>query len=146
MKNNILFKFLAVFLCAASLLGIVGGAIASLLGGWNEALAALLVCMAIDYATGLLVAGVFHASPKSPGGGLESNAGWKGLARKVVTLMIVVVAHEMDVLLGISYLRDAVVIGFCANEVISILENAGLMGLPIPGVLREAIDQLKRKE
>lgn len=129
-----------------TVIGLVGGVLTSALGGWNEALAALLICMTLDYATGLIVAGVFHTSPKSPGGGLESNAGWKGLARKVVTLMIVVVAHEMDVLLGISYLRDAVVIGFCANEVISILENAGLMGLPIPGVLREAIDQLKRKE
>ena len=126
--------------------GIVGGSIASLLGGWNEATAALVICMAIDYATGLIVAGVFHASPKSPGGGLESHAGWKGLARKVVTLLIVVMAHEMDVLLGISYVRDAVVIGFCANEVISIMENAGLMGLPIPGILTDAIDQLRKKE
>lgn len=126
-------------------LGLIGGAIASLLGGWNAALAALMIFMAIDYATGLMVAGLFHKSPKSPGGGLESMAGWKGLARKCVTLLMVVMAHEMDVLLGICYIRDAVVIGFCANEVISIIENAGLMGLPIPEVLRGAIDQLKRK-
>lgn len=135
MKNTI---------CTA--IGILGGWIASALGGWNAALGALLMCMAMDYATGLIVAGVFHKSPKSPGGGLESMAGWKGLARKVVTLMIVVTAHTMDLLLGIQYIRDAVIIGFCANEVISILENAGLMGLPIPEVLRGAIDQLKRKE
>lgn len=134
MKNTI---------CTAA--GVIGGAIASLCGGWDSALGALLVCMAIDYATGLIVAGVFHASPKSPGGGLESHAGWKGLARKCVTLLMVVMAHEMDILLGICYIRDAVVIGFCANEVISIIENAGLMGLPIPEVLRDAIDQLKRK-
>ena len=135
MKNRI---------CTA--LGILGGAIVSLFGGWNAALGALMICMAIDYATGLIVAGVFHASPKSAGGGLESMAGWKGLARKFVTLLIVLVAHEMDVLLGIQYIRDAVVIGFCANEVISILENAGLMGLPIPPVLSDAIDQLKNRE
>ena len=134
MKNSV---------CTA--LGIVGGYIASLFGGWNAALGALLTCMAIDYTTGLIVAGVFHASPKSPGGGLESMAGWKGLARKFVTLMIVLVAHEMDVLLGIQYIRDAVIIGFCANEVISILENAGLMGLPIPAVLSDAIDQLRKE-
>ena len=126
--------------------GIIGGYLASLFGGWNAALGALLICMAIDYVTGLIVAGVFHASPKSQGGGLESMAGWKGLARKFVTLMIVLVAHEMDVLLGISYVRDTVIIGFCANEIISILENAGLMGLPIPAVLSEAIDQLRKKE
>ena len=134
MKNRI---------CTA--LGILGGAIVSLFGGWNAALGALMICMAIDYATGLIVAGVFHASPKSAGGGLESMAGWKGLARKFVTLLIVLVAHEMDVLLGIQYIRDAVVIGFCANEVISILENAGLMGLPIPAVLSDAIDQLRKE-
>ena len=126
-------------------LGIIGGYIASLFGGWNAALGVLMTCMAIDYATGLIVAGVFHKSPKSPGGGLESMAGWKGLCRKFVTLMIVLVAHEMDVLLGIQYVRDAVVVGFCVNEIISILENAGRMGLPIPGVLTEAIDQLKKR-
>ena len=126
-------------------LGILGGIISSLFGGWNAALGSLMICMAIDYTTGLIVAGVFHASPKSPGGGLESMAGWKGLARKFVTLLIVLVAHEMDVLLGIQYIRDAVVIGFCANEIISILENAGLMGLPIPAVLSNAIDQLRKE-
>ena len=129
-----------------TVIGLIGGYAASLFGGWSAALGALVTCMAIDYATGLIVAGVFHASPKSSGGGLESMAGWKGLARKFVTLLIVLVAHEMDVLLGITYIRDAVVIGFCANEVISILENAGLMGLPIPPVLSDAIDQLKNRE
>ena len=131
-------------LCTA--VGLIGGYAASLFGGWNAALGALVTCMAIDYATGLIVAGLFHASPKSDGGGLESMAGWRGLARKFVTLLIVMVAHEMDVLLGITYIRDAVVIGFCANEVISILENAGLMGLPIPDALSDAIDQLKKRE
>ena len=129
-----------------TVIGLIGGYAASLFVGWSAALGALVTCMAIDYATGLIVAGVFHASPKSSGGGLESMAGWKGLARKFVTLLIVLVAHEMDVLLGITYIRDAVVIGFCANEVISILENAGLMGLPIPPVLSDAIDQLKNRE
>ena len=80
------------------------------------------------------------ASRKIPGMGRPIRPAFSRM------LMIVVIAHEMDVLLGISYIRDAVVIGFCANEIISILENAGLMGLPIPGIFREAIDQLKRKE
>lgn len=126
-------------------IGILGGYIAGLFGGWDAALGALVSCMAIDYITGLIVAGVFHKSPKSDAGGLESTAGWKGLARKAVTLLIVLVGHEMDVLLGVSYIREAVVIGFCANEVISILENAGLMGMPIPEVLRDAIDRLKKR-
>ena len=126
--------------CAA--VGIFGGWIAYLLGGWNAALGALVSCMAVDYLTGLIVAGVFHNSPKSPGGGLESGVGRKGLIRKFVTLLIVLIAHQMDVLMGAGYVRDAVIIGFCANECISILENAGRMGLPIPKVLSRVLDQL----
>lgn len=126
-----------------TLAGALGGGIAALFGGWNAAIGALLVCMAVDYLTGLMVAGIFHASPKSTNGGLESVAGWKGLARKVMTLLIVLVANQMDLLLGVRYIRDAVIIGFSANECISILENAGLMGMPVPKIFREAIDLLR---
>ena len=132
-------KFFAV-------IGIIGGWVSALFGGWNGAVLTLVACMAVDYITGLMVAGIFHASPKSSGGGLESIAGWKGLARKFVTLLIVLVGNQMDQLLGVSYIRDAVIIAFCANECISILENACLMGLPIPEVLREAIDLLQNKK
>lgn len=132
--------------CISTALGIIGGILSYLVGGFDTPLMALIICMAIDYATGLIVAGIFHASPKSPNGGLESHAGWKGLARKFVTVMIVMVAHLMDLILEQNCIRDAVLIGFCANEIISILENAGLMGLPIPTVLREAIDLLASKK
>lgn len=125
--------------------GIIGAAVSYCFGGWSAAIAVLLVCMAIDYITGLVVAGVFHASPKSKNGGLESKAGWKGLIRKVVTLMIVVIAHLIDKLLGANYLRDCVVIAFCLNEIISIIENAGLMGVKIPKALIRAIDVLQEK-
>lgn len=128
-------------LCA--LTGIVGGWIAGIFGGWNAAIGALTICMAVDYLTGLMVAGIFHSSPKSAGGGLESAAGWKGLARKFMTLLIVLIANQMDLVLGVRYIRDAVIIGFCANECISILENGGLMGMPIPAIFRNAIDLLK---
>ena len=127
-------------------LGILGGILSYLVGGFDTPLIALIICMAIDYATGLIVAGVFHQSPKSPNGGLESHAGWKGLARKFVTILIVVVAHLMDLILEQHCIRDAVIIGFCANEIISILENAGLMGLPIPQMLKDAIDLLTKKK
>ena len=131
----------------STFMGIVGGVLSYLVGGFDTPLMALIICMGIDYATGLIVAGVFHQSPKSPNGGLESLAGWKGLARKFVTILIVVVAHLMDLLLGVCYIRDAVIIGFCANEIISILENAGLMGLGIQEPIKEAIDLLiSRKE
>ena len=121
------------------------GVLSWLVGGFDTPVLALVICMGADYVTGLIVAGVFHSSPKTSGGGLDSRVGWKGLARKFVTLLIVVVANLMDALLGLGYVRDAVIVGFCANECISILENAGHMGLPIPGVLMRAIDALSAK-
>ena len=62
--------------------GVVGGAVAALFGGWDAAIATLLIFMGIDYVTGLMVAGIFHRSAKSETGALESRAGWKGLCRK----------------------------------------------------------------
>ena len=103
------------FICAAA--GILGSGIASLFGGWDTALVTLVWFMAIDYITGMLVAGVFHKSPKTPGGGLESRAGWKGLIRKGVTLLVVLVATRLDLLIGDqSFIRDAVVIAFIVND------------------------------
>lgn len=99
----------------------------------------------IDYITGLVVAGVFHASPKTKTGALESKAGWKGLIRKGETLLIVLVACQLDAVIGGSFVRDAAIIGFSANEAISIVENAGLMGLPIPAAITKAIDILKQR-
>ena len=101
--------------------------------------------MGVDYVTGLIVAGVFHNSEKTPTGSLESRAGWKGLCRKGVTLLIVLVACRLDLVMGSSFIRDAVVIAFIANETISIVENAGLMGIPIPAVVTRAIEVLKNK-
>lgn len=125
--------------------GLIGGAIASLYGGWDAALQTLIICMAVDYITGLIVAGVFHASPKTKTGTLESRAGWKGLCRKGMSLLIVLVACRLDAVMGSSFVRDAVVIGFIANETLSIIENAGLMGVPIPKVLARAVDILKQR-
>ena len=111
------------YFCTA--VGLIGGVIASLYGGWDAALQTLIIFMAIDYITGLIVAGVFHASPK--------------------TLLIVLVACRLDAVMGSNFVRDAAVIAFVANETISIIENAGLMGLPIPAVIIKAVDILKQK-
>ena len=121
----------------------VGAAIASLLGGWTGAMTTLVILMLIDYVTGIIVAGVFHASPKSSGGALSSAVGFKGICRKFVILLIVVVACRVDLLLETNIIRDATCIGFCANELVSITENAGLMGIPLPRKLVEAIEVLR---
>lgn len=128
-----------------AVIGAIGGVFLTLFGDWNVALTILCICMAIDYVTGLVVAGVFHASRKSAGGGLDSNAGWKGLIRKVATLVIILIAHFVDLLIGTEYIRDAVVIAFTVNEILSILENCALMGVPIPNVLLKGIDVLKQQ-
>ena len=128
-----------------SLLGCVGSVIASLFGGWDAALVTLVIFMGIDYVTGLIVAGVFHTSEKTQDGTLEGRAGWKGLCRKGVTLLVVLVACRLDLMMGSNFIRDAVVIAFVANETISIIENAGLMGIPIPAVIVKAIEVLKKK-
>ena len=126
--------------------GVVGGFIVNLLGGWDSGLAALLVCVVFDYATGLIVAGIFNKSTKTESGALESRAGLKGLVRKIMMLALVAIAHLIDVLLNTDYVRYTVIIGFICNEVISLIENAGLMGVPIPDVIKKAIDVLKNKE
>ena len=121
----------------------VGAAIASLFGGWNGAMTTLVILMLIDYVTGIIVAGVFHNSPRSFSGALSSSVGFKGICRKFVILLIVVVACRVDLLLDTNIIRDATCISFCANELVSITENAGLMGIPLPRKLVEAIEVLR---
>lgn len=128
-----------------TMIGVIGSFIAGLFGGWDSGLATLIVFMAIDYVSGIIVAGVFHKSKKSESGALESRAGWKGLCRKGMTLLFVLIGHRLDLAIGTTYIRDAVIIGFMANELISIVENAGLMGLPVPAVITRAIDVLQNK-
>lgn len=127
-------------------IGTIGGGIAALFGGWTSAMTTLIIFMVIDYATGIIVAGVFHRSGKSKSGALESRAGFKGLCRKGMILLILLVACRLDLMLGTGYIKDCVCIAFVVNETLSIIENAGLMGVPIPQVLIKAIDVLKAKE
>lgn len=125
--------------------GIGGAFISSLFGGWSVALTTLCIFMLVDYVTGMIVAGVFHKSAKSETGGLESRAGFKGLMKKGMTLAVVVIAYRLDLMLGTDYIRNIVIIAFSANELISITENAGLMGLPMPTAITKAIDLLKER-
>lgn len=127
-------------------IGLVGAWAAALLGGWNTALGTLIIFMATDFIMGLIVAGVFRKSKKTESGTLSSRAGFKGLCKKVVILLFVLIAHRLDLVIGTDYIRNTVIIGFMANELISIVENAGLMGVPLPKVIIKAIEVLQGKE
>lgn len=129
-----------------TILGCVGSFIAGLFGGWDTSIITLLIFMLIDFVSGLIVAGVFHKSKKTQSGALESKAGWKGLCKKGMTLFIIILANRLDILLGSSYIRDGVAIAFICNEAISIIENAGLMGIPLPKVIINAIELLKNEK
>jgi toxin secretion/phage lysis holin len=122
-----------------------GSAVAAVLGGWDAGLKTLIIFMVLDYISGLIVAGVFHNSGKTDTGTLESRAGWKGLCRKGMSLVFVLIGARLDLIIGGNYIRDTVIIGFITNELLSLVENAGLMGIPLPGVITKAVDILQKK-
>ena len=95
---------------------------------------------------------VQHLQQYFPAGGMGKNKQYVQAVddvsfaiRKGETLLIVLVACQLDAVIGGSFVRDAAIIGFSANEAISIVENAGLMGLPIPAAITKAIDILKQR-
>ena len=135
-------KDMKVKLC--SLFGVMGGMIAAALGGWDTALQTLIIFMVADYATGVAVAGIFHKSKKTETGRLKSIAGAKGLAKKGMILLAVLIAYRLDLTAGTTYIRDMVILAFVANEALSIIENAGLMGVPMPAVITKAVDMLQQ--
>ena len=125
--------------------GIVGGAIAYAFGGWDSAMTTLITFMAIDYITGLIL-GWLGLSDKSETGRLNSHVGWVGLIKKALTLLVVFMAYRFDKMIGTTYIKDAAIIAFVVNEAISIIENAGKLGVPIPESITKAIEVLKNKE
>lgn len=128
------------------ILGVAGSALIWAFGQWNTALQVLLIFMGLDYITGLAVAMIWKKSNKSENGGLSSSVGFKGLIRKGLMLTMVLIANLLDKITGSNFVRDAVVIAYIVNELISIIENAGVMGVPIPEVIKKCIDILKEKE
>ena len=129
-----------------TILGLAGSALCWAFGGWDASIVALLVCMGVDYVSGSMVALVFHNSNKTETGAYNSAYGLKGLCKKGMMLLFVLVAVQIDKLLGTAYARDAVCIGFCSNEVLSIIENLGLAGIPMPQAITKALEQLQKKD
>lgn len=128
-----------------TIVGMIGAAVAALLGGWDMALQTLIGFMATDYITGITVAAVFGKSNKTEGGALSSTAGLKGLFKKGGMLLLVYIACRLDLLIDSTYVRDTVVIALVANEAVSVIENLGLMGVPIPTTVTKTIEVLKNE-
>ncbi|OHW61367.1 holin family protein [Andreesenia angusta] len=125
--------------------GVVGSTIAHALGGWDGAIITLTSFMVADVVTGYVLAFFFENSPKTENGGASSAEGFKGICKKVMMLVMVYMAVRIDMLVGTDYIRDGVVIAFIVNEILSIAENAGQMGLDFPPVLVKGIEILKSK-
>lgn len=126
-------------------ISVIGGLIVEFLGGVDTMLIALVMFMVVDYVTGLAVALVFHKSKKTAGGGASSKEGFKGIVKKVCILLLVGLAHEVDVIVGADYIRSITIMFFVANEGLSVLENLGLMDVKYPAFLTKALEILRDK-
>lgn len=131
------------FICG--FIGVITSLLVSALGVWDSAIITLTIFIVADFITGLMVASFFKKSPKSKNGALSSAIGFKGICKKVMIYLFVVVGYRIDLMLGTDYIRNAVIIGFIVNELISLTENAGLMGVPLPSIILKSIDLLKNK-
>lgn len=121
----------------------IGAWIAQIYGGWTQAMTALVVFVIADVATGLLC-GLAKKSPNTDGGGLSSKVMREGAAKKVEIFFILLIAAWLDIAMHVTIWKDAACIYYIAEEGLSILENAGALGLPIPDKLKNAIEALKK--
>lgn len=126
----------------AGVIGAIGGIVTTILGTWTLAITIMVICMGVDIITGVTVAKFFVNSPKTESGGYSSREVRKGLMRKGGMCLVVLIAHYVDLLIGTQYVRDAVVVFTVFNEIMSILENVALMGVPIPKILLKGLDVL----
>jgi len=125
--------------------GAIGSAIAYLLGGWETAIQTLVAFMLIDYITGIMLA-IINKSHKTASGGLSSEVGLRGIFKKFGMLIVVIIANYLDVLAGTDVIRNGCIVVLIANEGLSIIENLGTMGVPIPKILVKFIEALKNKD
>lgn len=124
----------------------VAGAIVGVFGEWSALLTTLAICMVLDYISGLIVAALGR-SKKTPGGGIDSKVGFAGLAKKALIMLIVLLATVLDKTLGTSGMifQTATTCYYIGNEGVSIIENAGVIGVPVPAALKRAMEQLRDK-
>lgn len=122
----------------------LGTFIINIIGKPTDELMILLMLMIIDLITGTLVSAVWHKSSKTKSGKLSSRVMFKGIVKKILTLVIVVIAYQLDILLGINVIRYIVIITLIIEEILSIIETITLTGLKVPAIITKALDVLER--
>lgn len=108
-------------------------------GEWNELISLFLMAILVDYVTGI-------AASMKEQRGLNSQVGYWGLARKGLMLLVIMLAHRMDILMDTDLMMTGAIYFYLANEFISITENYGRLGLPLPSFLKQMIQVLRGKE
>lgn len=125
-------------ICAGVLGTVIGSSLGAALGGWDALLKTLVFFIVLDYASGLLASGIE--------GKLSSRIGFVGVAKKVFILILVAVAFKVDQLTGTQLMRNSVVGFYLGIEGLSILENAGRVGIPLPAVLKNTLEVMKNRK
>ena len=114
------------------------------IGEPTQDLKILLLLMVIDLIVGFTVSAVWHKSSKTKSGKVSSKVMFKGIVKKILTLVLVVVAYQIDILLGYDVIRHVVIIAFIVQEIISIIENIAITGIKAPDIITKALDVLER--
>lgn len=134
----------------AEIFAAIGGFIVGLYGGWSPALNILVIFMGADYVLGVACA-LANKSPKTEGGGFLSKVAFLGLLKKAVIMLVVLLAVQLDNAIGGDSgtvqrtFEMAAVFFYIANEGLSVIENAALLGVPVPRALQKALEVLRDK-
>ena len=132
------------------IIDLIGAAIGAALGAafagwsWTPMHTVLVIFMIVDYISGVIVA-VLGLSPKSETGKLSSKAGFVGLAKKMFIVFFVLLGAALDAALGTTVIQSMIICMYIANEGLSIIENASLLGMPVPKALQDALEVMKEK-
>jgi toxin secretion/phage lysis holin len=116
--------------------GLLGASISYAFGGWSELLSFFLLAIVIDIITGI-------SASINEGRGISSAVGGAGLAKKALMFLAILIGHRMDMLMGTNVIMTGAVYFYLANELVSIVENYGRMGLPLPDGIKRIITVLK---
>lgn len=125
--------------------GAIGSLLINLIGKTTDDLIILIVLMIIDLVVGFLISAIWQKSTKTDTGKLSSGVMFKGIIKKFFTLVIVVIACQLDILLAMNVIRHIVIIALVVEEILSITENIAITGIKIPTIITRALDVLEKE-